>query len=81
MEYKKVLEELIALFASDGAEMSVRYENAISGALDVIRYYEERDAILKAREGEQFVAELDKAWYTLKTGRLAEQLGLDVDEA
>ena len=52
------------------------YRRAIFGALDTIKYYEEREAILKAQHGSEFIEKLDADWFALRKAFIAEQTGI-----
>lgn len=67
-------------------EDAERYENleaycsAIYGALEVIAYYEEREAILVDRFGKEVIDDAGKAWLSLKMAQGNEMLGLMGDD-
>ena len=52
------------------------YRRAIFGALDTIKYYEEREAILKAQHGSEFMGKLDADWFALRKAFIAEHTGI-----
>lgn len=52
------------------------YRRAIFGALDTIKYYEEREAILKAQHGSEFIEKLDADWFALRKAFIAEHTGI-----
>ena len=52
------------------------YRRAIFGALDTIKYYEEREAILKAQHGSEFMEKLDADWFALRKAFIAEHTGI-----
>ena len=57
-------------------EKIASYCSAISVALQVIEYYEGRDGILKAQQGEAFLKKLDSDWYKLMVAGINEQFGI-----
>ena len=55
------------------------YRRAIFGALDTIKYYEEREAILKAQHGSEFMGKLDADWFALRKAFFAEHTGIGLE--
>ena len=55
------------------------YRRAIFGALDTIKYYEEREAILKAQHGSEFMGKLDADWFALRKAFIAEHTGIGLE--
>lgn len=55
------------------------YRQAIFGALDTIKYYEEREAILKAQHGSEFIEKLDADWFALRKAFIAEHTGIGLE--
>lgn len=55
------------------------YSRAIFGALDTIKYYEEREAILKTQHGSEFIEKLDADWFTLRKAFIAEHTGIGLE--
>ena len=55
------------------------YRRAIFGALDTIKYYEEREAILKAQHGSEFMEKLDADWFALRKAFIAEHTGIGLE--
>lgn len=52
------------------------YRRAIFGALDTIKYYEERETILKTQHGSEFIEKLDEDWFALRKAFIAEHTGI-----
>lgn len=63
-----------------------RYENleaycsAIHGALEVIAYYEEREAILVDRFGKEAIEDVGKAWLNLKMAQVNEMFSFTSED-
>ena len=55
------------------------YRRAIFGALDTIKYHEEREAILKAQHGSEFMEKLDADWFALRKAFFAEHTGIGLE--
>ena len=52
------------------------YRRAIIGALDTIKYYEERETILKTQHGSEFIEKLDADWFALRKAFIDERAGI-----
>ena len=65
---------------SEEIEKIASYCSAVSAALQVIEYYEGRDGILKAQQGEAFLKRLDSDWYKLMVTGINEQFGIGFDK-
>ena len=52
------------------------YRRAIIGALDTIKYYEERETILKTQHGSEFIEKLDADWFALRKAFIDERFGI-----
>ena len=55
------------------------YLRAIFGALDTIKYYEERETILKVQHGSEFMGKLDADWFALRKAFIAEHTGIGLE--
>lgn len=56
------------------------YSRAIFGALDTIKYHEEREAILKAQHGSEFMEKLDADWFVLRKAFIDERFGIGFEQ-
>lgn len=56
------------------------YCSAIHGALEVIAYYEEREAILIDRFGKEAIEDAGKAWLNLKMAQCNEMFGFTSED-
>ena len=56
------------------------YRRAIFGALDTIKYYEERETILKTQHGSEFIEKLDEDWFTLRKAFIDERFGIGFEQ-
>lgn len=56
------------------------YRRAIFGALDTIKYYEERETILKAQHGSVFIEKLDQDWFAMRKALTNERLGIGFEQ-
>ena len=52
------------------------YQRAIHAALETIEYYEGCSAILKAKEGAEYVEAIGMEWYHMQKAIINEKLGL-----
>lgn len=59
-----------------------RYEDldafscAVRGALETVEFYEQREAVLKDRIGEEALEEVNSAWLELRKAEINEHLGI-----
>lgn len=56
------------------------YRRAIIGALDTIKYYEERETILKTQHGSEFIEKLDADWFALRKAFIDERFGIGFEQ-
>ena len=56
------------------------YSRAIFGALDTIKYYEERETILKTQHGSEFIEKLDADWFVLRKAFIDERFGIGFEQ-
>lgn len=49
---------------------------ALRAAMDTIAYYEGCSAIIKAKEGAEYVKEIGEKWYKMVTAQIGEKFGI-----